>query len=182
MPEMVIACGLVVLGLFLLFAGGELLVKGAVSTAKHLNLSEVFIGIVIIGFGTSLPETLTVYTAAKQGDAGLALGNVVGSNIANILLILAVALLCANASSLLGVAKERMNYLFMGLGMLVFTLFALNTLFITIPIGLLFLALIFGLMLISWRLGASLPQEGEEEQLLAWPLATGAILIGFILL
>ncbi len=84
---------LIAIGLLALVGGGEILVRGAVSLAKTLNLSPMVIGLTIVGFGTSLPELLTSLTAALAGSPGVAIGNVVGSNIANILLILGVAAL-----------------------------------------------------------------------------------------
>lgn len=173
--------GLVLLGLILLFFGGEMLVKGAVSVAKKLNLSEVFIGIVIIGFGTSLPETLTVFEAAQLGDNGLALGNIVGSNIANIALILGVALVLAKAVHMQGINKERINYALMAVGLLIFTTITLLTTTITWTLSGLLIACMIVLMIISWRMGKS-DDEEEEESILSWPLATGAVLLGFVLL
>lgn len=81
----------VISGLVLLFLGGEFLVRGSVSIARHLGLSSLLIGIVIVGFGTSMPELLVSVKAVLTGSSDIALGNVVGSNIANTLLILAVA-------------------------------------------------------------------------------------------
>ena len=85
--------GGIILGLVLLIAGGELLVRGAVSSARTLGVSPLMIGLTLVGFGTSTPELVTSVTAALAGSPGIAVGNVVGSNIANILLILGVAAL-----------------------------------------------------------------------------------------
>jgi cation:H+ antiporter len=89
---MEIAFGFVV-GLVLLVIGGELLVRGSTSAAKALGVSPLLIGLTLVGFGTSTPELVTSVTAALEGSPGIAVGNVVGSNIANILLILGVAAL-----------------------------------------------------------------------------------------
>jgi len=81
-------------GLVLLFLGGEALVRGAVGIAKLLKLSTMVTGVVIVGAATSMPELVASVQAALQGSPGLAWGNIVGSNIANALLILgATALL-----------------------------------------------------------------------------------------
>lgn len=85
--------GSILIGLFLLLLGGELLVRGAVSSARTLGVSPLLIGLTLVGFGTSTPELVTSVTAALAGSPGIAVGNVVGSNIANILLILGVAAL-----------------------------------------------------------------------------------------
>lgn len=78
-------------GLIGLILGGELLVCGAVDLARLLGVSTLIIGLTLVGFGTSTPELVTSLQAAYLGSPGIAIGNVVGSNIANILLILGLA-------------------------------------------------------------------------------------------
>ncbi len=80
-----------VLGLALLAFGGDTLVSGAVCLARRLKVSPLLIGLTLIGFGTSTPELVTSLIAAVKGSDGIAVGNVVGSNIANILLVLGAA-------------------------------------------------------------------------------------------
>lgn len=80
-------------GLVLLLGGGELLVRGAVRLAAAIGLSPLVIGLTVVGFGTSTPELVTSIEAALSGTPGIAIGNIVGSNIANILLILGTAAL-----------------------------------------------------------------------------------------
>jgi cation:H+ antiporter len=79
---------LIIIGFVLLLVGGEFLVRGASGLAAQLGVSPLVIGIVIVGFGTSTPELVTSVQAALSGAPGLAIGNIIGSNIANILLIL----------------------------------------------------------------------------------------------
>ncbi len=83
----------VLLGLALLIAGGNYLVNGAVAVAERAKLSHAVIGLTIVAFGTSAPELLVSTTSVLQGSSGIALGNVLGSNIANIALILGVTAL-----------------------------------------------------------------------------------------
>ncbi|MBT0956011.1 calcium/sodium antiporter [Alphaproteobacteria bacterium KMM 3653] len=85
------AVTLVILGLIGLIAGGELLVRGAVAAARRFGISPMVIGLTLVGFGTSTPELVTSLQAALAGSPGIAMGNVVGSNIGNILLILGLA-------------------------------------------------------------------------------------------
>lgn len=80
-------------GLVLLALGGELLVRGAVGMAARLGISPLLAGLTIVGFGTSTPELATSVQAALAGSPGIAIGNVVGSNIANILFILGLSAL-----------------------------------------------------------------------------------------
>ena len=82
-----------VAGLVLLLVCGDLFVRGAVGVAEALKVSPLVIGLTLVGFGTSLPELVASLEAARLGAPGIAVGNVVGSNIANVLLILGVAAL-----------------------------------------------------------------------------------------
>jgi cation:H+ antiporter len=87
-------------GLLLLAFGGEYLVRGAVALARRLGVSPLLIGLTLVGFGTSCPELVASVQAALIGSPGIAIGNVVGSNILNILLILGItALISALATS-----------------------------------------------------------------------------------
>ncbi|SHF55076.1 cation:H+ antiporter [Modicisalibacter ilicicola DSM 19980] len=91
---MLLATAAIVAGLILLVWSADKFVDGAAVTARHLGVSTLLIGMLVIGFGTSAPELMVSALAAGQGNPGLALGNGYGSNIANIGLILgAVALL-----------------------------------------------------------------------------------------
>jgi len=85
----------ILLGFAALLVGGDFLVRGAVAVARRMRISPLVIGLTLVGFGTSTPELLTSVQAALAGSPGIAVGNVVGSNIANILLILGVAALLA---------------------------------------------------------------------------------------
>ena len=83
---------LIASGLALLLVGGELLVRGAATAAERLGLSPLLIGLTLVGLGTSMPELMTSVQASLVGSPGIAVGNVVGSNIANVFLILGVAI------------------------------------------------------------------------------------------
>jgi len=81
----------VALGLLLLIAGGTALVRGASQLAERLGISPMIIGLTIVGFGTSTPELIVNLMASIEGESALAFGNVVGSNISNLGLILGTA-------------------------------------------------------------------------------------------
>lgn len=78
------------LGIVLLTVGAEALIRGSLSAAKRLGVSPLLSGLVIVGFGTSAPELVVSVNAAVEGRPDIAIGNVVGSNIGNILLILGI--------------------------------------------------------------------------------------------
>ena len=88
---MLVSVIVLILGLILLVWGADRFVDGAASFASHLGMSPLLIGMVVVGFGTSMPELVVSVFSAVEGNAGLALGNVIGSNIANISLILGVS-------------------------------------------------------------------------------------------
>ncbi|MFP6711840.1 MAG: calcium/sodium antiporter [Rhodospirillales bacterium] len=80
-------------GFILLLAGAEVMLRGAIGLADKFGISKLVVGMTVVAFGTSAPELLVSLNATLAGSSGLAIGNVVGSNIANILLVLGVAAL-----------------------------------------------------------------------------------------
>lgn len=84
---------LIILGISILKIGGELVVDNAQEIARMLNVSEKIIGLTIVAVGTSLPELVTSVTAAIRGESDIAIGNIVGSNIFNMLLIIGLSAL-----------------------------------------------------------------------------------------
>jgi cation:H+ antiporter len=85
--------GLVVAGILALTIGGEAVVRGALSVARRVGVSPLLAGLVIVGFGTSAPELVVSIDAARSGHPDVAVGNVVGSNISNVLLIMSICAL-----------------------------------------------------------------------------------------
>lgn len=90
---MLIDIGYILIGLLLLVKGGDYLVDGSVAIAERAGLTKMVIGLTVIGFGTSMPELLVSAQSALVGNSGIAIGNVVGSNISNIALILGITAL-----------------------------------------------------------------------------------------
>ncbi len=85
---MFLAIGAIILGLVMLVGGAEFLVKGAVAIASKLKIPTLVIGLTIVALGTSVPEFVVSLKSALNGNAGISVGNVIGSNIANVLLVL----------------------------------------------------------------------------------------------
>lgn len=85
--------GLLILGLFVLIIGGDFLVRGASSIALRAHISPLVVGLTIVAFGTSAPELLISVNAALTGSPDLAMGNIIGSNICNLALVLGVTVL-----------------------------------------------------------------------------------------
>ncbi|MFV0408857.1 MAG: calcium/sodium antiporter [Paracoccus sp. (in: a-proteobacteria)] len=96
---MIVDLLLILAGLGLLILGGDRLVRGSVALALKLGIAPAIVGLTVLAFGTSAPELIVSVAAAVGGQPGIALGNVVGSNIANILLILGATAVIAQVLS-----------------------------------------------------------------------------------
>lgn len=101
-------------GFFLLFFGGELLIKGSINTALHFNLSKIVIGVTIVSFATSAPELFVSIQALIKESSNIALGNVIGSNIANLALVLSITAIIFRVKT----PKEEIKFNFL---MLIFS-------------------------------------------------------------
>src|SRR5690554_5917847 len=121
---MFIDIGLIIIGLILLIAGGEFLVKGAVGISVKAKLSRLVIGMTVVSFGTSAPELLVSLQSASEGLPEIAIGNVVGSNIANLAFVLGVTVLIFP----MPVARNTIRYDWpmMMIASLLFYVFAMN--------------------------------------------------------
>ncbi|MDR9484553.1 MULTISPECIES: calcium/sodium antiporter [Sediminimonas] len=99
------------LGLLILLLAGDALVRGAVNVSLRLGVPALIVSLTIVAFGTSAPEMLISVQAALRGVPGIAMGNVVGSNTANILLVLGIPAMLATMHT--GECETRKNYIFM---------------------------------------------------------------------
>lgn len=137
-------------GLVLLAVGGEGLVRGAVGIARRAGLSELMIGLTLVGFGTSAPELVTSIKAATAGAPGISLGNVMGSNIGNILLVFALVVLVRPvavdraATGRDGLLVIAVSLLLAAIGLLVGE--------ISRPVGILLIIGLVTYMVVVWKL------------------------------
>ena len=115
---MIEAWAFVGLGLIILLLAGDLLVKGAVNLALRLGIPALIVSLTIVAFGTSAPELLIAIDAVLSRQSGLAVGNVVGSNIANVLLVLGVPALISTLDTT--ECDTRFSYVYMLLGSVLF--------------------------------------------------------------
>ena len=106
------------LGLIILLLAGDALVRGAVNLSLRLGLPALIVSLTIVAFGTSAPELLIAIQAIMDGVPGLAMGNVVGSNTANVLLVLGVPAILSGLDT--GTCETRRNYLYMVIATLLF--------------------------------------------------------------
>jgi cation:H+ antiporter len=115
---------LLILGLLILLAGGKFLVDGASAVAAKLGLSAGLIGLTVVAFGTSAPELLVSINAALKGTSDIAIGNVIGSNISNITLVLGISAILYPI--FIHQSVLRMDYLFMVLSSGLFYILSFN--------------------------------------------------------
>ncbi|MBU1176445.1 MAG: calcium/sodium antiporter [Alphaproteobacteria bacterium] len=167
-------------GLGFLYFGGEALVAGAVSIANRLRLPAFLIGLTVVGFGTSMPELVVSFDAAMIGAFEISLGNIIGSNTANILLILGLAAVISPIS----LAGER---LFRDLAVMLAAALALAALAFAGEIGRWAGAGLLGMLLfyLVWVAVADRNRgAGDDEPRAIMPLwkEVGAIVVGLILL
>lgn len=137
----VLAAGAILFGLFLLIKGGDWTIDAAVFVAEKTGLSPLFIGATIISFGTSVPELFTSVNANLAGYPGISLGNVLGSNIANIMLVLGAT---ATILTVEGKAKDLMKDLVMMLIATAILVFGMMTGQFSTVMGLLMFAILAG--------------------------------------
>jgi len=107
---LILSIGALGLGMYLLFKGGDWTIEAAVYVAQRLGISPLVIGFTIVAFGTSLPELLVSLNANMAGSPGIAIGNVIGSNIANILLVVGVT---AFFTTLIAVPRQLLRDIIM---------------------------------------------------------------------
>jgi cation:H+ antiporter len=146
-------------GLVLLLVGGEVLLRGAVSLAYRLGLSHLLVGLTVVAAATSMPELVVVVASGLEGHAALGVGNVIGSNIANTLLILGVAaMLYPISTRLRHVVRDG------AIGVAAAVLFAVFAMVGTLdwPNGLIMLALLVGYIIQSYRAERAQP-SGELD-------------------
>ncbi len=163
---MIINIAYILLGFVLLIKGGDYLVEGAVAIAQRAKLSKMVIGMTVVGFGTSMPELLVSAQSALVGNSGIAIGNVVGSNIANISLILGVSSLIVPIAS--SRATLRIDHPFMLLSAILFVAVAMTG-SIERWAGVIFVLMLVGF--VWYQVIASRKAMKQEEEATETPMA-----------
>ena len=169
-------------GFVYLLMGGDLLVRGALGLARETNISPTVVGLTVVAMGTSAPELMVSAFSALSGYPGIAIGNVVGSNIANILLVIGVPvlihpILCNQA----GLSKQT------GLMISVSVLFILLCVFqpITFWAGVVLFTILLGFLISATRGSTLMPglddAEEELERVLGLPSSSATIILFIVL-
>lgn len=155
------------LGLFLVILGAQFMVDGSVAVAKRYRMPEFLIGLTIVGIGTSMPELVVSVVAGLEGKDSIAIGNVVGSNLANILLILGATALIRPVSISPASMRTDIPYNIILTVVLLFMCFGLTFLHgtptgsISRPEGIILLLLFAGYMVYSFRHTPRTTSSGE---------------------
>ena len=171
------------LGLIVLLVAGDLLVRGAVNFSLKIKIPAFIVSLTVVALGTSAPELLVAIRAILDNSPGIALGNVVGSNIANVFLVLGIPALIAGINT--RECNTRKNYVFMMTATVIFLSLAFIGNF-SLPQGILFLILLFLFLLITVRDTlkiqdkiSNLEVENADPNLVFWKIIL-FLSIGFI--
>jgi len=151
-----------VAGFAVLIYSADCLVRGALSAAYKANVSPLLVGIVIVGFGTSLPEFLISVQAATDGSAGLAHGNIIGSNIANIFLVLALPAVILPIAT--DAPRMKVTAVFMLLCTIAWIALAM-TVGMTQWVGIGFIVVLAVYVIASWMIAREDTTEDTKEEL-----------------
>ena len=146
------------LGLFLLLISGDFLVKGAIQLSNRLGVSALLVSLTVVAFGTSAPELIVAIKATLSGSPGLAMGNVVGSNIANILLVLGLPTLIMGLKN--NITDTKRSFGFMIAASVLFIMFGMSGGFSWVY-GIVLLSLLAFFLLDTFRQNSKKALNGE---------------------
>ncbi len=172
----------IIVGFIILVWSADKFVDGAASTAKHLGMPTLLIGIIIVGFGTSAPEMVVSAIAAMEGNTGLALGNAIGSNIVNIALILGITAIIAPITVNSNIVKKEIPLLLL---IVLACGYLLLDNKLTLTEGILLLVGFFAL--VGWSIFAAIKGKGDalesdmEEELIEHPMSLKVGIIWLII-
>ena len=169
-----------IIGLFLLVAGAEIVIRGSVSFGKKLNISLFAIGVVIVAGGTSLPELASSINAVVINHADLAVGAVIGSNIANLILVMAATSFLIPISN---INQNQINQAWINIG-LTLILISMSYLFLSFNFlfGILSIGLLFLIMSMQIKQGFLNVSEVEERGDYSLLISIILIVLGIVLL
>ena len=167
------------LGLFLLVISGDFLVRGAIELSSRLRISALLVSMTIVAFGTSAPELIVAIKATLNGAPGLAMGNVVGSNIANILLVLGLPILLVRLQN--DIADTRRSFVFMIFSSVLFVFLGMSGSFSWVH-GVVLLSLLIFILADSFRHGRKNVEKYENKsgKLKAWSTIIFFLLMGIL--
>lgn len=166
--ELLINIAILVVGFIMLIKGADVFVEGAASISKKFGVPQLVIGLTVVAMGTSLPEAAVSITSAAHGSAGISIGNVIGSNIMNILVILGITAVISRVAIQKSTFKVEIPFMLFVTVVLVF--FGMNDGVITRFEGVLLWALfiLFLIYLFNLAKKGNDEEEGEVKDLPTW--------------
>ncbi|MEL6683388.1 MAG: calcium/sodium antiporter [Pseudomonadota bacterium] len=171
----VLAAGAIMFGLFLLIKGGDWTIEAAVFMAERTGLSPLFIGATILSFGTSVPELFTSVNANLAGYPGISLGNVLGSNIANILLVLGAT---AIVFQIEGRAKDLMKDLMMMILATAILVYGIMTGLFSVLLGLIMFGILVAFVVYQYATNTlTLEEDDDDDQTASIETMGSAVLL-----
>lgn len=166
---------LIIIGIYIVLKGADFLTDGAVSLAQRMNMPEMLIGLTVVALGTSMPELFVSLTSAFQGTTDLAVANVVGSNIFNVLLIAGVsAAVCPIVIARSTVKRDIPVAVFASLLLLAFGVYGE----ISRWVGALFFLLLVAYMIFAIRTASPDEESGVEKKSYSLLGAIGRVVLG----
>ena len=167
------------LGLLLLVISGDFIVRGAIELSSRLRISALLVSLTIVAFGTSAPELIVAIKATLNGAPGLAMGNVVGSNIANILLVLGLPILLVRLQN--DIADTRRSFVFMIFASVLFVFLGMSGSFSWVY-GVVLLSLLIFILADSFRQGRKNVEnyENKSRKLKSWSSIIFFLLLGIL--
>lgn len=168
----------IIIGLLILVVSGDFLVKGAVSIAVRFKISTLVIGMTVVSFGTSAPELFVSLGAALRGNPEIAVGNVIGSNIANIALVLAITVLIFPL--VIDIDTLRIDWPMMFFSSVLFYVFAFDGIITSTEGWIMLLCLLTFLGLLIWNARKKGQSEASTEQTLPTWKTTLFLIGGFV--
>jgi len=179
---MLMSLSAVAVGLAILFWSADRFVDGAAAIAHHLGVSNMIIGITVIGFGTSAPEIAVSVIAVLEDVPGIAIGNALGSNIANIGLILGITALLVPIPVSAGLIRSEYPLLLAATVVMIGCLYDLELSRLDGFILITLLVIIMGYMIYLHRNGGSDDEDDADDDQMSNAAAIGWVLLGLILL
>ena len=170
---------MLLVGLALLAGGGELLVRGAVGLARRFGVSPLMVGLTVVAFGTSMPEMVVSVDAALRGSPGIAIGNIVGSNIFNVFAILGLAALIFPVVCSRRAITRDVTVVVLASLLLTGLMFTGH---LSRLMGYVFIALLLANIVFTFRQERGHAHADDDTKPLALPMALGCIAVGLGLL
>lgn len=176
---MILELFLTLIGLILLLKGGDYFVQGSCTIAQRLGISSLVIGLTVVAFGTSAPELFVTASAAVKGQSDFSIGNIVGSNLFNILSIIGIAAIFTSLPIKSQVIKKDLPVMLVA--MAAFYFFSLDGIITRFEGSLLFISILLYVFSVYWGNRSSNAEPDEELPVADWTTGKSSVVMFFAL-